>query len=115
MVNFVHEYYELWIAFKGLFTLNGNALTDLSVQSEFLNHVVFLAVAVLACTPILPAIGRAFESLREKAASREAGGASKVAVVVYDVVTAVIPVGLVFLALLCLVGDSYNPFLYFQF
>ena len=115
MLFYYTDLNELWIAFKGLFTLNGNALTDLSVQSEFLNHVVFLAVAVLACTPILPAIGRAFESLREKVASREAGGASKVAVAVYDVVTAVIPVGLVFLALLCLVGDSYNPFLYFQF
>jgi alginate O-acetyltransferase complex protein AlgI len=39
----------------------------------------------------------------------------KVAVTVYDAVTAVLPVLLVFLSLLCLVGDSYNPFLYFQF
>jgi hypothetical protein len=34
---------------------------------------------------------------------------------VYDAATAILPVGLLFLSLLSLVGDSFNPFLYFQF
>lgn len=112
MLFYYTDLTELWVAVKGLFTLNGNALIDLSVQTELQNNLIFLVVAMLACTPVLPAIAKAFEGLREKMAS---GTASKVAVVVYDAVTALIPVGLLFLSLLCLVGDSYNPFLYFQF
>ena len=115
MLFYYTDLTELWVAVKGLFALNQNAWMSLSVKSELLNHVFFLSVAVLACTPIVPVIGRGFESLRSRIASGKAGGAAKVTVTVYDAVTALIPVGLVFLSLLCLVGDSYNPFLYFQF
>jgi alginate O-acetyltransferase complex protein AlgI len=41
--------------------------------------------------------------------------ASRLAVSVYDIVTAVIPIGLLLLSVLALVGNSYNPFLYFRF
>ena len=115
MLFYYTDLRRLWTAVKGLFTLNGNALMNLSVQSELQNNAIFLLLAILACTPIIPAIGKAFERLREKTETGKAGGFSKALVVVYDVFTAVIPVGLVFVALLCLVGDSYNPFLYFQF
>ena len=106
---------QLVTAVKGLFTLNGNPLTNMAVESQFVGNVIFLGVAILACTPILPTIGKAFEGLRQKCTSEGQGGFAKVAVCVYDVVTAVLPIGLVFLSLLALVGDSYNPFLYFQF
>ena len=102
----------LLTALKGLFTLNGNPVTSLSVRTAFLNNVTLLVVAVLACTPLIPTIGRFFERLREK---KRANGIPRTCMVAYDLVTALIPVGLVFLSLLCLVGDSYNPFLYFQF
>ncbi len=115
MLFYYTDLTKLWIAVKGLFTLNGNALLDLSVQAELQNNIIFLAVAILACTPIIPAIGKVFERLREKIPSAKAGGLSKFVVGAYDAVTAVLPVGLIFIALLCLVGDSYNPFLYFQF
>ncbi len=106
---------QLITAVKGLFTLNGNVVMDMAVKSQFLNNVIFLGVCVLACTPILPALGKAFEALRGKCEAREGSGFGKVVLGVYDVVTAVLPIGLVFLSLLALVGDSYNPFLYFQF
>jgi len=115
MLFYYTDLQKLWTAVKGLFTLNGNALMNLSVQSELQNNAIFLLLAILACTPIIPAIGRAFEGLRTKTETGKAGGFAKALVAVYDVFTAVIPVGLVFVALLCLVGDSYNPFLYFQF
>jgi hypothetical protein len=40
---------------------------------------------------------------------------SRNAVTVWDLAAAILPVGLVLLSLLCLVGDSYNPFLYYRF
>ena len=112
MLFYYTDLTELVTAFKGLLTLNGNPVTGVAVKTAFANNVIFLAVAVLACTPLIPAIGRGFERLRER---ESASGASRALVAAYDLVTAVIPVGLVFISLLCLVGDSYNPFLYFQF
>ncbi len=100
----------LGTALSGLFCGNGNALVDLAVKTKFLGNLFFLVVACVACTPVVPAIGRFFEAKRETAT-----GASKVAVTAYDAVTAVLPVILVGLSLLALVGDSFNPFLYFQF
>lgn len=112
MLFYYTDLSELLTAFKGLFTLNGNAISNLTVQTTLSGNVIFLVVAMLACTPMIPAIGRLFERLRAK---KQAAGFSQILVVAYDFVTALIPVGLVFLSLLCLVGDSYNPFLYFQF
>ncbi len=115
MLFYYTDLSELAVAVKGLLTLNRNPWMSLSVQSELLNHVILIFVSMLACTPVVPAVGRGFERLRDRMALGKAGGAAKVAVTVYDAVTALVPVGLVFLSLLCLVGDSYNPFLYFQF
>ncbi len=100
----------LGTALSGIICGNGNALVDLAVKTKFLGNLFFLIVACVACTPLVPAIGRFFESRRETAT-----GTARVAVTVYDAVTAVLPVVLVFLSLLALVGDSFNPFLYFQF
>ena len=80
-----------------------------------ISNLIFLAVAILACTPMVPSVGKAFERMRTSVENGTAKAYTKTSVVVYDAVTAVIPVGLAFLSLLCLVGDSYNPFLYFQF
>ena len=77
----------------------------------FLNNIFLLAVSVLACTPLCPAIGKFFARRREE----KSGTASCAAVGVYDALTAIVPVGLVGLSLLALVGNSYNPFLYFRF
>ena len=115
MLFYYTDLSQLWIAVKGLFTLNGNVLADLAVQTKVKNNLIFLAVAILACTPMVPSVGKAFERMRTSVENGTAKAYTKTSVVVYDAVTAVIPVGLAFLSLLCLVGDSYNPFLYFQF
>ena len=40
------------VVLKGLFGLNGNPLINLEGRTMVLNYVFFLAVAVLACTPL---------------------------------------------------------------
>ena len=112
MLFYYTDLSQLITACKGLFTLNGNPVTGVAVQTTIANNLIFLAVAILACTPIVPAVGRWFERLRDR---ETPSGLSKTLVTAYDLITALIPVGLVFISLLCLVGDSYNPFLYFQF
>ncbi len=106
----------LGTAVSGIFGGNGNQFMDLTVETKFMGNIFFLAVAILACTPVVPAIGRFFEKLRAGTVTeKRASGTSRAAVLAYDLVTAILPVGLVFLSVLALVGDSFNPFLYFQF
>ena len=68
----------------------------------FKNNVFFLAVAILACTPVIPSISKLFA--RTKVSSR-----------IWEVASAVTPALLIIISALALAGDSYNPFLYFQF
>ena len=108
MIFYYTDLSMLGTAIAGIFCGNGNPFVDMAVKTKFLGNIFFLIVAILACTPIVPAIGRFFEKKR-------AAGQSPALVAVYDAVTAILPVGLLFLSLLSLVGDSFNPFLYFQF
>ena len=101
---------SLSVAIKGIFTLNGNAFWDISAETQLLNNMFFLIVSMLACTPIIPAIKNKFDELRQSN-SRSA----VVFVGIYDVIGSVMPLVLLFLSVLALVGDSYNPFLYFRF
>ena len=92
------------VVLKGLFGLNGNPLINLEGRTMVLNYVFFLAVAVLACTP-LPRM------LYHKITSSTNGAA----IALGTVLEYALPVaGLVF-SISYLVGDSYNPFLYLQF
>lgn len=92
------------VVLKGLFGLNGNPLINLEGRTMVLNYVFFLAVAVLACTP-LPRM------LYHKVTSSTNGAA----IALGTVLEYALPVaGLVF-SISYLVGDSYNPFLYLQF
>ncbi len=96
----------LGTAVKGLFGLNGNGFSGMSVRLLFMNNVFFLAVCVLACTPVCRALGRLMEGLAER---------SEAAYMVRGVWEIVCPVLLLLVSAMALVGDSYNPFLYFQF
>jgi alginate O-acetyltransferase complex protein AlgI len=53
--------------------------------------------------------------MREKTLASGSGAAAKAIVFVYDIICAIIPVILIVVSAMALAGDSYNPFLYFQF
>ena len=93
--------------FRTLFGLNGNPLSTFTMEIRFQNHMFLLAAAVFACTPALKLLGRKLETL---AHSRALAGR------IWDVFFySLLPVILLLLSTACLVGDSYNPFIYFQF
>ena len=89
-------------AFVGIFGGNGNTFMNMQAQSQFVGNIFFLIVCVLACTPIIPAISRLLE---KNPLTKKVG----------LVISAAAPVILIVLSLLALAGDSYNPFIYFQF
>ncbi len=89
-------------AVANIFVSNGNGFSDTATDLLFKNNVFFLAAAILACTPIIPAI----VALCKK---------NRITERVYVAVSAVTPVLLIIISAIALAGDSYNPFLYFQF
>lgn len=91
---------------KGLFCLNGNSFTSFEVNSMLKNHIFLLIVAVVAVTPFV----RNVSSFLRRRATEDIGAANFV-----GVLEIVFPVLLLALSTFALVGDSYNPFLYFQF
>ena len=93
----------LWDTLKGFVCANGNSFFDLTAQTQLAGNCFFLAVSILACFPLVPLLAK----LRD----------CKVAPVCYvaNTVAAVAPTVLLLLSALALIGDSYNPFLYFRF
>ena len=92
---------------KGLFGLNGNAFTSLETNTLLLNNIVFIAVCLIAATP---AVKKTAEKL--KGLAREN---SMAYLRIYNALNIVIPVILLFISTIALIGNSYNPFIYFRF
>lgn len=107
-----------WILFKfssmsavgttlfGMFGLNGNAFTDFATTTVLKSNLFFLIMAVIAATPFAK---KSIQALFKRADNY--AGTSAVA----TVLRVSWPIVLLLLATITLVGNSYNPFLYFQF
>lgn len=115
MLFYYTDLSKLGMALRSMFMMNGNTFSDMTSRTQLVGNVFFLVVACVACTPIVPSLGRLFESTREKITENKAGAFAKVVIFTYDAVCAVIPVVLIAVSAMALAGDSYNPFLYFQF
>ena len=102
-------------ALGSLFMINGNPFADIAFKTQLSGNIFLLAVSIIACTPLMTVISGAFEKIRPKRKKDTVKPSFKVALFVYDAVCALIPTLLVGVSVLALVGDSYNPFLYFQF
>ena len=93
--------------FKSLFGLNGNALSSFTMEIQFKSNMFLLAAAAIASTPVMKWLGTKLENLAY---------GNRCLTKIWDVAFyCVIPVALLLLSTACLVGDSYNPFIYFQF
>lgn len=101
---YFRDFTQAFAVVRGLFGLNGNVLVNFESTSMLLNYCVFLAVAVLACTP-----------LPRMLYHRLCASTNSLAVAVGSIAEWVMPVAALFFSVSFLVSDSYNPFLYLQF
>ena len=97
---------QLGLALKGMFGLNGNAFSAAASRLCFRNNVFFLILAVVACTPLSKYLNNMVKNL-----TQYSSGWLKV----YGVWDVALPLVLLTLSMMSLAGNSYNPFLYFQF
>lgn len=96
-----------WTLVKSLFGANGNAFSDFGSEIQLQSHSFLLIAAAVASTPVM-------KLLKEKLISY--GAEHSCFEKVWNILFySVLPVILLLLATANLVGDSYNPFIYFQF
>ena len=95
---------------KSLFGLNGNALTGFTSEIQLKSHSILLAVSIVASTPIMKVLRQKVEAW-----AQSHGPVSPVCTAWNVVFYSILPVILLLLSTAGLVGDSYNPFIYFQF
>ena len=95
------------ILIRSMFGLNGNALTGFAAEIQLQSHSLLLIVAAVASTPLIKTLKERVESF-----AWSHGVLGTVWNVVYY---SLVPVALLLLSTAGLVGDSYNPFIYFQF
>lgn len=92
---------------RGMFCGNGNAFTSFTVTAEIKSHMYLLIFCAAAATPVFSYLAKRWE---------RAGEGSTLAQKSYSVAAyGVAPVLLLLLSTACLVGNSFNPFLYFRF
>ncbi len=91
---------------RGLFGGNGNPLTDFQSVVEGKSSMFLLAFCVVASTPV-------FRTLRLRWAEKAVSGAGKT--FYQAVVYGILPAAMLLVSTAGLVGNSYNPFLYFKF
>ena len=96
----------LGIALKGLFGRNGNGLTGVDVGLALRNNLFFLLFSTVAVTPL----GKHLRNILGNLSRR-----STACFWLNAVWEAAHPAVLLLLSAMALAGDSYNPFLYFQF
>lgn len=92
---------------RAMFGMNGNAFTNLETNTVILNNILFLIVCLMACTPIA---AKAAAWLKNKSL---VGGIFHT--YLYNTINILVPAVLLFLSTIALVGNSYNPFIYFRF
>lgn len=91
---------------KGMFGLNGNRIFTYEAFTFATGYILFFIICVLACTPVVKYAKKILIKLAKT--NLPVNYAYRIADIAF-------PPLLVLLSSVTLVGDSYNPFLYFQF
>lgn len=92
---------------KSMFGLNGNPLTEFTAEIQLQSNMFLLLIAAGASLPLMKHLKGRLEALTAGRGHWETAWN----VLFYSI----IPVVLLLLSTACLVGDSYNPFIYFRF
>lgn len=96
----------LLVSLKGMFGGSSGGFCTMETWLLMENNILFLIAAVIACTPCMVYV---VEWIQDKVRRLRRLR------VVYGWIDSLVPVALVALSTIALVGNSFNPFLYFQF
>lgn len=96
----------IFATLKGLIGLNSNPLYDFESLTFLGSYSIILFISIIACTPLAKKCANfiRYHSMKNNAVA-----------VIYGIFRILIPIALLLVSTATLVGDSYNPFMYFQF
>lgn len=97
---------ELTAVLTGMFGIGSNGFLSMEVRSTLISNIYLLIFCLIACT----SLGKKLQHILKVYAKK-----NTVAFGLYATSEMILPVLLLVLSSLALIGDSYNPFLYFQF
>jgi alginate O-acetyltransferase complex protein AlgI len=101
------DFEMLYQVLRSMFGMNGNALYSVESRTILMNNIYIIIVCIIACTPLVKWLANKLADRAKK---------SNIAYMrVYNVLNAVLPMALLALSTLSLIGDSYNPFIYYRF
>lgn len=95
---------ELIYVLRTMFGFSGKQLWNINASTILLSNLFLIIVSVIACTPL-------FSIIYKKILSSE----KKVSQCLTAFIEIILPPVFLILATLALVGNSYNPFIYFRF
>ena len=97
---------DVLLTLKGMFGLNGNPFTSFEVGAIIKSNIFILIFCMVVSTPIVKRTGELIKfSIKYNRWIRT----------VYTIGRIAMPIVLFILSTAALIGDSYNPFLYFKF
>ncbi len=94
-------------AVKSMFGMQGNAFSNMETVTLLLNNITFIAVCIAASAPLAKWAAAALK--------RKAEEGQKICLLLYNTLNIAIPAVLLLLSTAALIGNSYNPFIYFRF
>lgn len=97
---------DILTVLKGMFCINGNEFFDFETLTILKSNFIFIILSIVCCTPLF---ARFYKSLEEKSIS------STAVFSVYTIINLLVPLLLLGASVAALIGNSYNPFLYFKF
>ena len=100
------DFRVLGAAIKGIFGNTAAGFTNFETSTSVGTNAIFLIICAIACTPIIPALSKLVNKKYENSPAARA---------VFAIATIACPIICLLLATIFLVGDSYNPFLYWKF
>ena len=101
------DFSMLGACFKTMFGMNGNAFTSVETNTMIVNNIFFLIAAVVASTPLCRFVSGKMKNVAENG--------HITVTYIYNALNVVLPIVLLFLSAIALIGNSYNPFIYFRF
>lgn len=108
LIGWVLFYYtdlsQAFIVLQIMFGLSSNSFMDLNVQLQISSNVYFIALALIATTPAFPSLAQKFPRTN-----------GRFMLVFQEGLQPVINATIMITVVILLVGQSYNPFLYFRF
>ena len=96
----------MFAVLKGMFGFNDNSFVDFETTTMLTSNILLIIFSCVVCVPVFKKVCSKVEALSDD---------NIMVAKVWTGLNSISPIILIFLSLINIVGNSYNPFLYFQF